>query len=839
MKLPDLFSELNERRVFRVAAAYAVIAWLAVQVAEVAFGAFDLPSSAMRILIVVAIVGFPVVVVLAWLYDITPGGIRRAADLSDTARGARRAAPIWRLFAGLAVLALVAWGAVIAIRATWGGPDIGDPRKSLIVFPFENHTPDAEKNYLRAASANLLGLAIGQWEDMRVFDDERTMSLLRQRGIEADAEIDFDAARQLAREAGVGTFVLGELRLEGFGGDSLAIEAKVYDTRSGERLAVEKTLAPRDGDPRRAVDALAARILDVSGAPPGDRPDLVAQTTRSLEAYRAYLRGSHALQLLEIDSARAYLKRAVALDSTFALAYLRLASVDGWAGIEGNPAERRKLVAEAVSHSGTLPPRYRMLVQYYEAYQAGRLRRARAIAEQMIARDSTDVEAWYQLGEAHFHDDAGRVPHADTLGNVGSALRAFETTLALDSSYVLAYRHIIDALGICAGDSPWLCVGDSAVYAPRADLEQEYGAEAVARMRAEARERIVDVAYGWAAAAPTSAQARTELIRTLIDRGRLAEAREQIAVLEALGHAVLARGWQAQISYTESDYEHAAALMAELLRGRPRELRAILTEVPVDVILSTLEGGARMEELNAFIGQALAAFPGDTVNGAGNLRYAKEDLAQLVQVLFPARLGVLGEVTAANAHAFLDMLDAGYGPGSADHEVRWRFEGSTVLIAFLASRDTTLLTRYLAAIDTTTTGSRTWRVMDAELALERGDTGTARLRVENHYLGRDELEIRGNHGAARLFAWADILVRLGELEEAVAAYALYETDLGTSNVAPLQVRSWLARGELYERLGRPEEAVAMYERFIDAWEDGSELVQPAVDEARSRVAVLR
>src|SRR5204862_161550 len=77
-------------------------------------------------------------------------------------------------------------------------------------------------------------------------------------------------------------------------------------------------------DPRPLFDTLAARILGTSGAPPGERPTVLAQTTSSIAAYRAYLEGSAALQRLQLDSAQLLLERAVALDSGFALAYQHL-----------------------------------------------------------------------------------------------------------------------------------------------------------------------------------------------------------------------------------------------------------------------------------------------------------------------------------------------------------------------------------------------------------------------------------------------------------------------------------------------------------------------------------
>lgn len=836
MRLDDFLSELKKRRVVRVAIAYAVVGWVLAQVAEIAFEAFELPPSAMQVVIIVVVIGFPVALVLSWLFDITPGGIKRAGDSVEDTATRRAQRPLWRMVAGLAVIAALGWIAAAVIRSTMSGPDFGDPRKSIIVFPFENRTSAEENDYLQQASANLLGLAIGQWDDMRVYDDERTGSLLRKRGIESPRDIDFDTAREMARSAVVGTFVLGDLRWEGPPGGALIIEAKVYDTPSGDRLAVETVEAPSGEDPRAAFDRLAASILSVSGAPAGDRPDLVTQTTHSLEAYREYVAGSRALQLLQTDSAELHLERAVAIDSTFALAYLKLAELDGWVGIERNEAQRNAHIAKAVANSANLPPRYRKLVQFHEAFTGDRMQRAREIAREMIEHDSTDVEAWYQLGEAHFHGKPDWIPHADTMGNFGIALRAFEKTLALDSAYVLAYFHIIDALNSCRWTNPWLCMADSAVYASNDELVERYGQGVVDSIRAAADEERMNAAYGWTVAAPASDRARSTLTDLLLDAGRLDEVREQVAVFEAQGKVTTALGWESRLALEEQEYGQAAASMADAINYDPSQLRSLVSNLNPDQILFTLAGGARVAEAIGFMRMVLPSIPGDTITGAGDFPYHKDDLAALLELELLGRVGG-GEVTAALAKAWLDILDAGYGPGSEDHRLRWEDGSSTILAAYLTSRDTVLLGRFLAQIDTTS--SRTWRVMEGHLALERGDSIAARARVDAHFRNRDEVELRGDPGAVRLFGWADLLARLGELEAATEAFALFDTDVRELNSAPLNVRSWAERGALYEELGDQERAIEMYARFVRNWSEGDELVQPSVQEARNRLTELR
>jgi tetratricopeptide (TPR) repeat protein len=159
-----------------------------------------------------------------------------------------------------------------------------------------------------------------------------------------------------------------------------------------------------------------------------------------------------------------------------------------------------------------------------------------------------------------------------------------------------------------------------------------------------------------------------------------------------------------------------------------------------------------------------------------------------------------------------------------------------MLLAYMGSRDTTLLSRFLADIDTT--GSRTWHTMLAHLALKRGDSATARHRLDIHFYDRDTPELSGSPGRRRHYAWADLLVQLGELQAAVEAYELFD-ELESVGGEVVLVRSWAEVGALYQQLGEGDGAIEAYERFIAAWENGDEVVQPAVDRARAEVARLR
>src|SRR5262249_9356295 len=187
----------------------------------------------------------------------------------------------------------------------------------------------------------------------------------------------------------------------------------------------------RAGDDARPLfDALAVKLLDLSGAPQQVGIGLAMATTGSLEAYRAYLNGVELLNRWDLLSAEKDFRRATSLDTTFGLAYYRLALTPGWiVGIGGSIADNA--ISRATRYSERLPAHDRTVINAYRAFLAGEFVPAREAYQQLIARDAADADAWYGLGEAWFHDTAG----SDQSPAWTHAIRAFRRTLALDPGY--------------------------------------------------------------------------------------------------------------------------------------------------------------------------------------------------------------------------------------------------------------------------------------------------------------------------------------------------------------------------------------------------------------------
>jgi len=739
---------------------------------------------------------------------------------------------------GLIVTALTAVTALSAFLFWPRGFRLdGDPRQSLIVYPFENQTGDASLGYLEAGAMNLLGLAVQQWRDLRLYDDERTASLLRRKGVEDAADLDFDRAQELAREAHVGTLVLGDIRREG---DSLTVEAKIHDVRTGERVATEVVRAGWGADPRPLFDELAERILRISGAPPGERPELVAQTTQSLEAYQAYRQGVSYLQHFQIDSAIADLERAIALDSTFALAYVRLRDAVGWEAstYTGNPERRRALIAKAQQYSGSLPPRLRSLIQYYAAYESGRMAEARTIAEGMIARDSLDVEAWYQLGEAHYHDPVRQLPPEPGHGNVGTALRAFQRALSLDSTYVVAYRHILDGLGTCAApDNGVLCLADSAVYGSSSSLIDTYGQAMVDSTKLAARDEQLATARGWVSVEPTLPVARQQLAQALIGEQKWDEARREIGDLRDLGAQAPAAALEAVVAASQGQYGEAGWWLS---RGMATgDTVAIFGVAPIQNIGSgILAGAGRAREAVRMVETLWGAIPLDSLPGPGNLSYARDDVGTLARAIAYAQTGQPPDSASVLMGRWLDAVERSTAGDSAARLLGMRGSGAAVLLAYFAERDTTLLHR----IEPYTTDSS---ITSAELAIERGDTATA-LRRANAAVGSrpggravDPAKVPSG-GTAVIWAlgWGDVFARAGRLEQASAVYAWADSAPHPVSTPGTLARSWAERAAILQQLGRKDEAIALYQRFIENWDRADPTLQPMVERARRAIEAL-
>ncbi|MGE3527060.1 MAG: protein kinase, partial [Gemmatimonadales bacterium] len=360
---------------------------------------------------------------------------------------ARRRVPAGILGAIGLVLATAAVLA-LAMNSRDGPPDGVNPRHSILILPFNNLRDDASVEWLREGSVNMLSLNMSQWNDLSVTDHERLHDLLAKHDIRVEDVVGLDLARRLARDVGAWTVVLGDYSLVG---DSLQLVARVYDVASGRRVDVAQIDGPATGDVRPLFDQLAARLLDLSGAPGEFRTGLAGLTTGSLEAYRSYLRGLDFLNQWDLTTAETEFRHAIDEDSTFALAYYKLALARGWL-VGAVDSAGTAAIQAATRYADRLPGHEQTMIKAYRAFLDGDFESARGFYRAMLARDSNDADAWYGLGDALFHDTS----EVRFASNWSESLRSFERVLQLDPGYTLAYEHILNMLTEAASETPYV-----------------------------------------------------------------------------------------------------------------------------------------------------------------------------------------------------------------------------------------------------------------------------------------------------------------------------------------------------------------------------------------------
>ena len=312
-----LFAELKRRNVFRVAAMYAVAAWLAVQIADATFEPLGVPESAHRILILVAALGFPVALALGWLFDWTSEGLVRTPD--DPAQEVVRLRSSRRIdFAIIGVLVLALAMALFGPMLDGDG-DRADPRapiRSIAVLPLENLTGDSGQEYFVEGMTEALIMGLARIGSLRV--TSRTTML------------QYTATRlslpEIAEELGVEALIEGSILRDG---SRVRISVQLIDARDDQHLWAEQfdrdlsdVLSLQSEVARNVARRVQARLST------RDVEKLADQGPVDPSAQEAYLKGIYFANKhtpIAALRAREHFEDAMSLDPQYPLGYAGLA----------------------------------------------------------------------------------------------------------------------------------------------------------------------------------------------------------------------------------------------------------------------------------------------------------------------------------------------------------------------------------------------------------------------------------------------------------------------------------------------------------------------------------
>ncbi len=342
--------------------------------------------------------------------------------------------------------------------ATSPPPAERDRARTFLILPFRNLSRIPDYQWLVEASPTMLADALGQWTELTVVPDERLYPALRRHALQPGEVMDLASLRRVAAETGGWTAVTGEIIVTG---ERLQVSARAYDVVTQRQVARTRFEGRATDDVRQAYDQIATVLLRAAGLEQASA-DLGTATTRSLDAYRAYLRGVAHLNRAEYRQAREALLDAVRIDSLFAQAYGKLAEVSLLAFSVLDPDHPAYGYAErAAALSNRLPPQAASHVRALRSLLNADFTVARMELAGLVAQDSNDVDALEDLAGLEFLDPLLVATPAGERrrGSLNAATRLSRRVLDLDPTRHGAYQGLVVIYSLAAGQPPGAVAG--------------------------------------------------------------------------------------------------------------------------------------------------------------------------------------------------------------------------------------------------------------------------------------------------------------------------------------------------------------------------------------------
>jgi len=323
VKTDNFFAELKRRNVYKVAVAYAVVGWLLVQVATQVFPFFEIPNWTVRLVVLAIVIGFPVALVVAWAFELTPQGLKRTEDVDLVAQGQRKShAWIYVVIVGAAFsIGLIFIGRYTASRTAEDGRPSGPslPEKSIAVLPFENLSDDKGAAYFADGIQDEILTKLASIADLKVISRTST----------AKYKSKPEDLKTVSQQLGVATVLEGSVQKAA---DTVRVNVQLIDARADSHLwaksydrDIKDVFAVESEVAQEIADSLQAKLS------PAEANTLVTAPTKNAAAYDLFLKGEFeqraantSLKAESFDQATAWYQQAIALDPDFALAYARL-----------------------------------------------------------------------------------------------------------------------------------------------------------------------------------------------------------------------------------------------------------------------------------------------------------------------------------------------------------------------------------------------------------------------------------------------------------------------------------------------------------------------------------
>jgi TolB-like protein len=350
MRSGSFFAELKRRNVYKVAVAYAVVGWLLIQVATQVFPFLDIPNWAIRLVILLTALGFPIALIIAWAFELTPEGIRRTEDAD--AAGQRSRGGIW--MALVVIAAALSLGLFFLGRYSAGNARSQNPaslgsgaagseavtavsEKSVAVLPLLNESGDPKDEYFSDGLSEELIAALAQINGLKVIGRSSSFRFKDRH----------EEPKAIGEKLGVSTLLEGTVRKQN---DRVRIVAELVNTADGITLwtrtfdrELRDIFTVQQEIARAVAESLKVTLL-------GSNEKSAQMASSSVEAHNAYLQAHFHFQRRNVEDYRkaiSYFDQAIQLDPNYALAYAERAEV--WTMIGDLTGERATAYPKARS----------------------------------------------------------------------------------------------------------------------------------------------------------------------------------------------------------------------------------------------------------------------------------------------------------------------------------------------------------------------------------------------------------------------------------------------------------------------------------------------------------
>lgn len=740
-----------------------------------------------------------------------------------------------------------------------------DPNKWL-VLPFENRSAQQEASWLREGTATLLRLELERWPELKVVDEAAVTDQLRRLRLEG-RPITLGQARAIARSFGAGNLVLGQVVP---GPRSVRVLARAYSTGSGRRAREATAVtALTDSAFTGAMGSVAADLLDLPRDPEFQGP---AAGTQSLAAYREFVLGRESGRRMEYDSAAVHYRRAIALDSTFALAYYAAYS-NGIRFTGGRTG--RDLALAALRNSTRLPLPIRRKIAAAEAASRMAYGEACRLHRDLLGADSSDTDVIFGscvscCCDALVSPDSRSPSGFSFRTSLQTVLWALRRAIEVDSTLEWPYQGASELLAI----NPLRpgCLG--AETEAGCPLERQMTAYILLDHDSVATVPWPVGRYPWgrpvgdttpAGVRLRQTRAKVEMAQPLIERWRSVnpDSRRQRVqytnVAQALGQPEAALPVIRDFASPRRDMlmgqlHHAFEVLLQL--ERPQEAVVLYDSLMAAHSAAMARGDSTLQQLGTaqlWAGPVRGRVsPSDPALGAAK---AQEDL-EVARREFALGPDSLLRVEADSGRQIM------LGPRLRRPDGRPTVAGDSAIVrmrlylsvlGFHERR--TLLLRDTAEQYPEAGGRNAVRppVHRVQVRLASGDTAGARelLRLVDYqlFLGEPSTQLLTD---AHIWA-AESYLELGDSAAALERMRDFARKLPNSQLVPLGglfstmmgaptfyflPRFWIRYGDLAYALHHRDEAIRAYRLIEGLWADADPVFQPTVQRARTRLAEL-